>query len=1001
MIKKAFVWQKRTVVTLVPNSGIQFFDLDVSERLANSVSQRFHCEIRPDELDADGRPTEVLHPAGIDEDGEPWCEVDGRRIGLSPDDVFMVRADQAFEKIAGRWLPVPVLRIGEDGGFAEGPTNWARLFVSKVTPADDQETIWRITLALDTLLVDRPADHRYAAPEPRDAAEGAPFGLATGLADVNFFVRQEWVRNWLRDSFLERESEQRRRKVTLDQLRHPSMYWATYLVALKVLGAAEDQTRPVDAPDAPVVPRMRLLDTKPYVRDRRPIPVNLVIDIGNSRTCGILIEEPADGATRQRVDMSQAYRLELRDLSNPAHCYADPFESRVEFCTTSFNRGAWSRMAGRPFRDAFWWPSPVRTGPEAAWLASLTDGTQGRSGLSSPKRYLWDGSERLTPWVNNGGLVKTADRLPPIKGPIVSRLSQNGRPLRQGELPAMKPMYSRSSLYMLMLTELLMHALTQINGPGTRAMRPDSDEPRHLRRIILTVPSATPVAELKALKRLAKWSIDLLWQVMSWDANHPLFKRPEVCLDWDEATATHLVYLYSEITQKLQTAPRDFFELVRRNRQAPRDRPMLRVASMDMGGGTTDLMIIQHEISDGDRTIIPQQLFREGFRLAGDDILKQVIEDEVLPCLGAAVSASGARRADAILGRLFGGDHEGMPQQQRTLRALFVSQVLRPAALALLAGYESHRSPAETLSVRLMGALPKDRLPKDAVLDYVRDTVRREGGEGFSLENVTIETTARRVGATIRSVVEAMLTDLCDLVRAYDCDILLLSGRPSRFPAVKDLIFGRAPVPPGRIVPMDAYEVGSWYPFQSHGHRLDDPKTTAAVGAMLCHLCEGHVEGMLVRTSEIRMRSTARFIGVMELNDQIKSEKLVFSGINLDRHERSPSRSVALTPPAFIGYRQLPLDRWKTTPLYYIDFVNRRQVSQLRMPLAVTLERNDPVDDDDEGALEEFSIRQAVDADNQDATDALRLSFQTLRVERDAEGGYWLDSGVLSINWRS
>lgn len=1001
MLKGLFRWQKGSVVTLIPNTGIQFLDFGVTAAFAAQVQQYFYCQPLAGELE-DGRQPVQLHEVGKDEEKQFYYQdpATGMRVYLEEGDEFLVRGDQVLDLLAGRWMPAPVLRILEDGVFDEGPFNWARLFVTKLPEPDADGNRWRVTLALDTLLGARPAGNRYVMPEPRDATDMVPFALATGFRDVNPFLTTEWVRCWLRDNHLAAESARSNgRKVTLDNLANGAVYWAHYAVLLKVLGDGGVPDRPAGAPEGPILPRLRFLDEAPYARDQKPIPVNLVIDIGNSRTCGILIEDSSEGT--QRLDMSQAYRLELRDLSNPAHTYADPFESRVEFHTANFNLGAYSRMSGRPVRDAFWWPSPVRVGPEAAWLASLTDGTQGRSGLSSPKRYLWDKAERATPWVNNGGLLPAGERVPPIRGPIPSKLKQNGAKLKPGDFPGMKPAYSRRSLYMLMLTELLAHALIQINAPSTRAHRARSEEPRVLRNVILTVPSATPVAEQKALKALAKSAIDLLWEVMDWDAGQPLRRRPELKTEWDEATATHLVYLYNEITQKSQSAPRDFFTMMRRNRQDSGGNPMLRVASMDMGGGTTDLMIIQHEVTDNDRTILPRQLFREGFRLAGDDILKQVIEDEVLPCLRQTLAEAGVAYPDNFLVERFSSEREGMSQQDRTLRALFVNQVLRPAALAVLSRYEAGARHAsdEELILRLADSYPADRQPRRAVIDYVEEAARRSGGTGFSLGQVVLRSRRSNIAATIRGVVRGMLTDICDVVRSYDCDVLLLSGRPSCFPVIKDMIIGQAPVPPSRIVPMDSYEIGNWYPFHSATFRVEDPKTTAAVGAMLCQVCAGQVEGMLVRTGDFRMRSTARYIGVMEINDQIRTEKLIFSDIDLDSDEQAISRTVALTPPAFIGYRQLPLERWKTTPLYFLDFRNSADAGKLAMPLSVTFERrNEPVEDD-EGALEDFDVRQVKDANGEDVTDRLKApSLQTLRVERGQEAGYWLDSGLLTMN---
>lgn len=55
----------------------------------------------------------------------------------------------------------------------------------------------------------------------------------------------------------------------------------------------------------------------------------------------------------------------------------------------------------------------------------------------------------------------------------------------------------------------------------------------------------------------------------------------------------------------------------------------------------------------------------------------------------------------------------------------------------------------------------------------------------------------------------------------------------------------------------------------------------------------------------------------------------------------------------------------------------------------------------EEGAAEDFTLREARDAAGEDVTQDLRLGFQTIRVDRDQEAGYWLDSGVLNTSWQS
>ena len=130
-----------------------------------------------------------------------------------------------------------------------------------------------------------------------------------------------------------------------------------------------------------------------------------------------------------------------------------------------------------------------------------------------------------------------------------------------------------------------------------------------------------------------------------------------------------------------------------------------------------------------------------------------------------------------------------------------------------------------------------------------------------------------------------MLVDLP--LHLYDCDALLLTGRPSRWHGIVDTVFAELPVPPDRILPMGEYRVGGWYPFSDALGRMTDPKTTVVVGAILCTLAEGQLEGFSFDPSTLRLRSTARYIGEMELSGQIKRPKVWFEVDVNDAGERA------------------------------------------------------------------------------------------------------------------
>src|SRR3546814_13749317 len=79
-----------------------------------------------------------------------------------------------------------------------------------------------------------------------------------------------------------------------------------------------------------------------------------------------------------------------------------------------------------------------------------------------------------------------------------------------------------------------------------------------------------------------------------------------------------------------------------------------------------------------------------------------------------------------------------------------------------------------------------------------------------------------------------MLQTLGEMVWRYRCDLMLLSGRPSRLPAVAAILRETACLSPTRIVPLHSFRVGRWYPFRDARATISAPKTTAAVRPVNC-----------------------------------------------------------------------------------------------------------------------------------------------------------------------
>jgi hypothetical protein len=979
----------RGLITLVPRSGIQFLDVDLAlEELPRQPSV-FWEEMLPETAEEPGRSPVVLRVLEADADGAYADPV--TRQTPPESETYAIGRAQALEPFLRRWVPLPLFRVkgrGADGRLEldRGPTNWVRAHLAPAPEGAREGASHRLTIAFDTALLPREENRPYLAPSPEDSARAQEFALAADPRDNAWFVNEAWIGEWLEEAFLSAKAEARGRPVRPEELPHACEHWARYIAFLRLLGEAQ------------LVPRVRLIDVVSEGRGPPPIAVDLVLDIGNSRTCGLLVEENPGG---EGPSLNNAVPLALRDLSRPELVHSRPFDSRVEFAQASFGRDAVSRRSGRP--NAFRWGSPVRVGPEALRLAAETRGNEGATGLSSPKRYLWDRRPNLQGWRFNGLASDGVTREPPVSGPFMAFVSETGEVLRgsrRGE-PAVRARFSRSSLFTFLLAELLLQAVGQINAPASRAARRFADTPRRLRRVILTLPPSMPLAEQRILRERAEGAVKLAWDLLGWsapaDGGGLPPPEPRILLNLDEATATQIVWLYTETVQRLAGDAAGLFELIGRRRPGAGEGHCLRIASLDIGGGTTDLMIATWMVENRS-AILPRQEFRDGFKIAGDELLEAVIAHAVLPGFTTALKAAGCREAEAFLKQLLGGDRGGESEVERHLKRQFVQQVLEPCALAILHAYEK-AAPTEKGEIlrrpvsAILAAEPQPANPR--AVAFVEQAAARAGAAGFRVAEVVVAADAARVDALVQATLGPILADLCEVIWHYDCDVLLLSGRPSRLRAVQDLVLAKLPVPAHRIIPMHRYPVGGWYPFRDAQARIEDPKTTAAVGAMLAALAEGRLENFLMRASLLSMRSTARIIGRMDISGQIRDSEVLLSGVDLEKPGPA-SFTLSFAAPCFLGFRQLPVERWPATPLYALEFANPDTVPKLALPLRLKIVRaeTDPEAADAEARREEFRIEEIQDA----AGGLLRPTDVELRLQTmKSEAGYWRDTGRIGL----
>lgn len=1003
------------VVTLVSHSGVQFLDFGLTLDPANEAAGEFvyldDAKKMLARLKVDSKDDSLFYDTG---DGEVEYVKSPR---------FEMGMDKSLSQLDRTWLPLPVFRFRPPQRFDEGPGNWARMRIAALDKPDLHGHTHRLTLAFDTRTMPRHGNTAYLAPVDEDVRSGASFRIANQAPQTGWFTDQAWVRAWLTELYHDAnpQMDSRDRDAALDQSEHLAHY-------LNLLSLMHTDTTGDAGASRVTLPEFRVI-----AQSDAPIPVDFVLDVGNSRTCGIMVEDHG----KSGAGLQNNYTLELRDMLDPERLYRQPFESRIEFSQTFFGKDHLSIKSGR--HDAFLWPTIARVGIEAGRLASRRSGTEGSTGLSSPKRYLWDETRYDHGWRFNSAYVHTETEPLATAAPFSNLINELGNALytleEDDQMPVFKPHYSRSSLMTFMLSEVLAQALMQINSPAQRVLQGHTHRPRQLRSITLTVPPAMPQAERSLLESRMRQAIALIWKSLGWHdgeeeadpfseaETHALtVPTPQLRIEWDEASCGQLVYLYTEVQEKFASHPEEFFRtLARPNRSSSE---LVRLATVDIGGGTTDLVINDYSLdrsnasSSGSNVVIePSQRFRDGFRVAGDDILLDVIQQFILPSFKAALKQAGVANPDAMMSQLCGQD--GANAQQRVLRQQLNLQVFTPLGLALLSDYEDFDpeapTPPETLTY---GERLSDHAVTHAVVRYVENAVRKEVGHGahFDLRDISLSINLWNIHQALLSGqfnICKTLDALAEVTFQYHCDMLLLTGRPSRLPGIQAYIRQLLPVPPGRILSMHGYQTGSWYPFHRNG-RIQDPKSTASVGAMLCLMAaKTSLPRFFFRAGRLHPYSTIRHIGLIDGNNTIPADDVIYCNIQTNEagdaielpavNDDGTVPSFKMPGPLNLGFRQLSSERWAASPLYTLGYSEsgRRKLAEeeargrhtpvLTVTLAVDTRAG-------KGSLISDQLKvDKVESDTEKSFSPrdLFLQLNTLNDAGLGDTSYWLDSGSV------
>jgi hypothetical protein len=870
-------------------------------------------------------PEEVINPM------MNWLDVDNLLSVNRLDVTLGKRKVSALELMEGKWLPMPLLQ-NDSSGLTDFPTNWCRI---KLLPKKDQSTnrtkVYDILLALDT---------REMAGKEGPRVEGRPFQeysicgysreyvdslidstLQKRLNTVQIPIKaydfcsmdkQPWLNPYLQTLF---ECEDYVNYPTGQKMKYLA-YYMYFICYIQKLG---------------IIPDIRLYSDK----ENTSIPTNLIIDVGNSRTYGIVAEEPLD------ISWSKAAQLQIHDLET-GDGYREAFDMRLCFKEENF---------GLTVNDSqFKWPSLVRLGKEAIRTIyngglDLVSEQRFDTNYSSPKRYLWDTKMYDRQWK----FISEKNRfVGPAKTVCMEGLTQQFRndgsftpnPSDMGD----KYRYSRSSLMTFCFIEILLQARMQINGVDFRTNNGNPQCKREISRVILTCPTAMPRQEQIRLRKCMEEATIVLKRYYSKTYGAQYY--PEADLEkveivpsvkdlsrigsnadnrrhwsFDEATCCQMVFMYSELRRYLGNT-QEFFDIYGKSRISAHARPneentipkrSLTVASLDIGAGTSDIMICNYE--NLGVSIRPKPLFWESFQLAGDDLIKRIIKDVLLEpqvdsehsgVIARKLKSTGCPNVSDKMHEFFGSG-QSLHEKEQRMRKEFNIQVMIPIAQKLLDLLQKNE-PDCTLSY---GDFFPDMRPSDVLMDYFA------GHMGFRFESLTIRFEKEYLNSIICRVFETTMRQWAAIFYRYKCDIVLLGGRPCSLQQVYTLMRRLYPVSPNRLISMNSYRVGSWYVGSSGSGRFsDDKKSLVSVGALIAYLAEaGKLPMMRINTDYLKtdVKPTSDYIGIMGQDGSLVSF--------LSPEENYSDVKISALP-VNIGTKQLNVSSYSTQMLYILDFNN-------------------------------------------------------------------------------
>jgi hypothetical protein len=566
------------------------------------------------------------------------------------------------------------------------------------------------------------------------------------------------------------------------------------------------------------------------------IPVGLALDLGNTRSFALVIDDlqGRQGETDwlvHRLNMVNYVNWNGHDLSSSARAGTGVFDSFLALSMPRrFDSDVVETLNGSELVDCDQYGCPMsflRMGENALPFhrVLMSEPTPGRYALSSPKRYFWEddpewlGWKAFTPRRGSRGTVVGTGAPLDSTVPLVRWLLANDG---GGD-----EKLSRSAILSATVVELMEQAEGMMNSPASLD-HSNLPFPRRIASVCVTFPPSWSTEEIRVYTGKLRRGLEALCTLRA-------LPMPDLYVSCDEASAALLGFVFSEI-RKFGGMTSGWLSLVGRSGDERNPYPCVRIGIIDIGGGTSDLVI--SEITDteggGGVSLELQRLHRDGVNTAGDELLRQLLEELVMPEVGR-VFFTNEDAWKRVFNRLLVAP--APDDETREWRRRWAREIWFPLAIRAIQALETGESTVDfgelAQGIRVFG----DHLWEVAGEEGCRNAFVRGTREGIT--TMELPDHARHVLKRVcDSIFHHIARRFATSVFAFDCDLVLLAGKTSEISFVRDLFRSETPIAQSKFVALQGYRTGRWCPLADARGMIADAKVTTVLGATVYLMAE-------------------------------------------------------------------------------------------------------------------------------------------------------------------